>query len=273
MFRQLAKKFLLAVPDVRRVISERDSALAEVIRLHEKMGTQREVIGQLEGQRVPEHGKVVFSHWGEDSIAQFIFREFKLGRYLDIGCYHPALYSNTMSLYRQGWTGVNVDPNPFMIEQCRALRPKDVSVNKAVGAERGFMDYFNFHDWASSNTANKKFAEEVAAVSQVDVPKPTSVEVMTLEDIINEYFKGTAPEFVNIDVEELDVDVLKSGNWEKQRPLVVAVEDIKFIADRPGESPTYRFMRDHGYTLFSRCVFTSFFIEDGFNESAANFPS
>jgi FkbM family methyltransferase len=273
MFRQLAKKLVLSVPDIRRVMTERDTALAEVDSLRKQIHTQSDLIRELEEKQIPEHAKVAFSHWGEDSIVQFIFRDHKPGRYLDIGCYHPALYSNTMSLYRQGWTGVNVDPNPFMIGECRTLRPKDTSVNKAVGAERGFMEYFNFHDWASSNTANRKFAEEVAAVSRVGVPAPSIVEVLTLEELIDEYFQGMAPEFINIDVEELDVDVLRSGNWSKHRPLVIAVEDIRFVADRPGESPTYKFMLEHGYTLFSRCVFTSFFIEDGFNKSAAQFAS
>ncbi len=273
MLRQLAKKLMLSVPDVRRVVIERDSALATVESLHEQIKAQRDALDKLGAQHVPDHAKVVFSHWGEDSIAQFVFRDHRAGRYLDIGCYHPALYSNTMLLYQHGWTGVNIDPNPFMIGECRTHRPKDTSINKAVGAKRGVMEYFNFHDWASSNTANKEFAKEVAAVSRIDVPAPTIVEVLTLEDIIDEYFDGIAPEFVNIDVEELDVEVLMSGDWTKHRPLVIAVEDIKFIADKPHASATYRFMREHGYTLFSRCVFTSFFIEDSFNKSGAQFPS
>ncbi|WP_251882129.1 FkbM family methyltransferase [Achromobacter sp. Marseille-Q4954] len=222
---------------------------------------------------LPEHSKTVFSHWGEDSIEQFIFQDLSTGRYLDIGCYHPALYSNTMALYQRGWTGVNVDPNPFMIEQCGKYRPKDTSINKAVGAEKGHMEYYNFHDWASSNTANKDFAKAVAAVSEIEVPAPTLVEVLTLADIINEYFHGKAPDFLNIDVEELDIEVLDSGDWESHRPSVVAVEDISFVADRPADSTIHRFMRERDYILFSRCIFTSLYIERTFNNSGPKFLS
>lgn len=283
MFRRLAKKLLLSIPDIRRLIMERDAAQSESDMARREIEELRLRITSTEDERLslaerlahalPEHSKTVFSHWGEDSIEQFIFQDLSTGRYLDIGCYHPALYSNTMALYQRGWTGVNVDPNPFMIEQCGKYRPKDTSINKAVGAEKGHMEYYNFHDWASSNTANKDFAKAVAAVSEIEVPAPTLVEVLTLADIINEYFHGKAPDFLNIDVEELDIEVLDSGDWESHRPSVVAVEDISFVADRPADSTIHRFMRERDYILFSRCVFTSLYIERTFNNSGPKFLS
>lgn len=275
MLRPLARKILFSIPQVQRLARERDAAVAEVMHLRNHMESgsaqEKERLTQVESLLVPEHGKVVFSHWGEDSIVQSVFREFSEGRYLDIGCYHPSLYSNTMALYRLGWSGVNIDPNPFMIEQCRLIRPKDVSLNVAVGASAGHLEYFNFHDWASSNTASKKFAVEVAASCSITVPEPSLIEVVTLESIFDNYFARSAPDFVNIDVEELDLEVLKSGNWEKYRPKVIAVEDLKFSQQNPENSPLFAFMREQNYTMFSRCIFTSFYIENEFNRAGPQF--
>jgi FkbM family methyltransferase len=219
---------------------------------------------------IPEHAKVVYSHWGEDSIIDFVFANMTSGRYLDIGCYHPALYSNTMQLYTKGWNGVNIDPNPFMIEQCLQMRPRDISLKKAVGGKHGSIEYFSFHDWASSNTASEEFARAISVGQNLQMPTGQTVELVTLAEIMEAYFSDAAPDFVNIDVEDLDVDVLKSGDWTRFRPKLVAIEDFKFRTASPGDSAIYSFLSENGYLMVSRCIYTSFFIEQSFNKKSLN---
>src|SRR6266404_5627195 len=72
------------------------------------------------------------SQFGEDKIVASLLPE--KGTYLDIGAYHPHLYSNTYLLYKKGWSGTVVEPNPDMFVLWRVFRPKDTFVNCAVGS-------------------------------------------------------------------------------------------------------------------------------------------
>lgn len=289
MLRTAVKRVVLRFPLAKRVLDQRDSAthtanflsqrnaqleaeISNLKSLTEEKNVQLSLeIEALKQQVVPEFSKCVYSHWGEDSIIDFVFRNVANGRYLDIGCYHPALYSNTNLLQKKGWSGVNVDPNPFMISQFDKFRPADKNINAAVGRESGTIGYFNFHDWASSNTASPDFAERVAASDGIQLPEKTPVAVVTLADLMEGHFMDSPPDFMNIDVENLDVDVLKSGDWNKWRPKIVAIEDFAYQAERPKDSEIYRFMNDAGYTMFSRCIYTSFFIEKDYNAKTFSF--
>lgn len=290
MLRHRLKQLLLNFPEVRRVFDQRDTAVlaltearAENERLaravadaenHERLNAQlaqsaeqarsdidelSATVASLKDKQLPEFSKAVYSHWGEDSIIEYTLGAISNGRYLDIGCYHPALYSNTMKLYDKGWSGVNIDPNPYMIEQYATFRPRDISLNVAVGAARGTVEFFKFHDWASSNTGSRQFAEAIAEGSGISMPEATIVEVMPLLEIMETYFGGKAPDFMNIDVEEMDIDVLRSNDWGRYRPSLVAVEDLHFSFDSPEASGIYQFMIATGYEMFSRCIYTSFF--------------
>ncbi|WP_248320390.1 FkbM family methyltransferase [Caballeronia sp. Sq4a] len=292
MFRAMVKEVALNIPAVRRVFEQRDTALVGVERARTQAEDALRRLEQAERQlreaqdrvahlsdqlslpqveAIPEHATAVFAHWGEDSIVEFVFSNITDGRYLDIGCFHPALYSNTMRLYRKGWTGVNVDPNPFMIEQCRAMRPRDISLNKAVGKEHGTIEYYCFHDWASSNTASRDFARVIAENQNLEMPVGRTVELVTMSELMEAHFSEHTPDFVNIDVEDLDVEVLHSGDWTRFRPKLVAIEDIGFRIEAPEESRIYQFLRKQGYLMFSRCVYTSFFIEEDFNGKSFQF--
>ena len=64
---------------------------------------------------------------------------------MDIGCYHPSLFSNTKKLYDRGWQGVNIDPNIIdTIKLFDADRPRDTNINVAVAENMGEQKYFKF---------------------------------------------------------------------------------------------------------------------------------
>ena len=56
------------------------------------------------------------SQSGEDKFITKLFDENFKGKFLDIGCYHPTRHNNTYELYKKGWSGINIDLNPFTIE-------------------------------------------------------------------------------------------------------------------------------------------------------------
>ena len=158
-----------------------------------------------------------------------------------------------------------------MIEEFKKARPNDVSLNIAIGGDRRTMTYSVFNDWASSNTCSDEFARGISEGQHVAISRKIEIETKPIGEIMEEYFPEKAPEFLNIDVENLDYEVLSSTDWERFRPLIVAVEDFEYSANNPGISKIYKHLSDRGYLLFSRTIYTNFFIEHSFNDAYFRF--
>ncbi len=206
-------------------------------------------------------GRPAYAHWGEDLVVSYLLDEKRDGFYVDVGCYHPTLFSNTKLLFDAGWRGVNIDPNPFMIEQYRAARPGDVNLHLALSDSAGAeVDFFIFSDWASSNTASSAFAAEISKLQSVEVSRKIRVRCETLGNIFEQHCNGRSIDFLNVDVEALDLKVLRASDWEKWRPRVLAVEDFEFDFSRPDSSKIYGFLVSQRYEMVSRNVYTSIFV-------------
>ena len=74
-----------------------------------------------------EHPEIVFQNYsysqnGEDLILSRLLEGHPVGKYIDIGAHHPFRFSNTAKLYSEGWSGLNVDPNPTSIKDFETSR-------------------------------------------------------------------------------------------------------------------------------------------------------
>jgi FkbM family methyltransferase len=186
-----------------------------------------------------------YSQSGEDAIVQSALKS-KSGVYVDVGAYHPILYSNTYALYRRGWTGVVIDPNTLFKRLYDIFRPKDRFVQSGIAEEEGTLLYHRFND-AAYNTFDVASAKEYEGLRWLRLIGTDEVAVRPLSAVLAE--KGvTHIDFLNVDVEGKDLEVLRSHDWNIPT-LMIAVEDRNFNSDEPHLSPTYVFLRDKGYVL------------------------
>ena len=82
------------------------------------------------------------------------------------------------------------------------------------------------------------------------VQQKIGVQTMPLGAILDKNLVPNQPiDFMNIDAEGLDLEVLKSNNWLKYRPSVIAVEDGDFDIENKDASSIYRFLKEKEYTL------------------------
>lgn len=207
------------------------------------------------------HEKAAFAHWGEDQVIEHYLKEVAGGCYVDIGCYHPSLYSNTKILFNRGWSGINIDANPFMIEEFSRERPNDINLNIAIGLDQGMTTLMLFHNWASSNTVSSDFAEKIMEQQNIQVAKRINVPVFPLRSILDEYLGGRRISFMNIDIESVDLEALESNDWDKHRPTLLAIEDFEYEFSNPLKSRIFNFLAARDYVMVSRCVYTSFFLD------------
>ena len=81
-------------------------------------------------------GRKQYSQWGEDFFINSFFKNNNNGIYLDIGCFHPYMYSNTCLLHKKGWSGVNIDINPTSIDLFNIIRPNDINICAAISEKK-----------------------------------------------------------------------------------------------------------------------------------------
>ena len=199
---------------------------------------------------------ISFSQNGEDAVVCALLRNVENGVYVDVGAYHPFLYSNTYALYRKGWKGVVVDPNKMMNILYKIFRRRDTFVNLGVGSKKIPQTYFMFSDGAY-NTFDENVSVERKKMKHLSFLESIPVHVSPLSEIIK-HSKLPRIDFLNIDVEGMDMDVLLSHDWVV-RPRVIAVEDHKFSFSDPAQSTIYCFLTKKDYRLSSVTAFTLIF--------------
>lgn len=188
---------------------------------------------------------ISYSQSGEDLIIRS-FLSKKPGVYVDIGCYHPMLYSNTYRLYREGWQGIVIDPNPALRRLFRLFRPRDTFIHAGIGAQHEERTYFRFKDGAY-NTFDPESAKRYEARTKLLGSHPVTVrplrEVLAGVDRID---------LMNVDTEGLDLEVLESYDWHVM-PRIIIVEAL------PG-SPAAAFLEAKGYGLVGLTKLNSIYL-------------
>lgn len=205
--------------------------------------------------------KATFSGNGEDILLnEYLFKNQANGFYVDVGCFHPKLISNTHLLHKKGWTGINIDPNPETISLFNKYRPEDVNIQAGVAATEEELIYYNFSH-AGINTFSKEHADKKNSKAWSTLLSAEPVKCYPLSTILERYLPAnTQIDLLDIDVEELDLQVLRSNNWDKYRPRVVLVEDRDFRKQMT-DSEVYKYLVGQGYTFYSYCEMTLIMID------------
>jgi hypothetical protein len=105
-----------------------------------------------------------YSQEGEDRILLAWLSEIEAGFYVDVGAHHPKRFSNTALLYDRGWHGLNVDPMPGTKVLFNRARPRDITVEVAVGGGAGQTEYYLFDDPAL-NSSSRVGADRLVATT------------------------------------------------------------------------------------------------------------
>ena len=167
------------------------------------------------------------SQFGEDKKIIKLFKEKKNGTYLDLGCFHPIRQNNTYLFHKLGWKGINIDLNPVSIELFNIARPKDINICMAISSKKGSKNLFFDHELSSLNTISKNhtlFLKE--AFGKKDLKKKI-IKTNTLNNILKEN-KIKKIDFMNIDIEGNELEVLKTLNFKKLDIKVICIEIVNY---------------------------------------------
>jgi FkbM family methyltransferase len=199
------------------------------------------------------YANVSYSQEGEDRVLLTLFEDFPKdyrGFYVDIGAHHPWRFSNTFLFYKMGWSGINIDATPGSMESFRRHRRRDINLELGIGPTAGEITFYCFNEPAL-NTFDEKIAQSRDGQQGYHVIAKKSVLVMTLEAVLDKHLpEGKKIDFLSIDVEGLDLMVLKSNNWNKYRPLYLLVEEP--LHSSAAGNATLAYVSQFGYQMVSR---------------------
>lgn len=206
--------------------------------------------------------QVSYSQQGEDLAISRFFENRQEGYYVDVGAFHPKLYSNTFLFYLKGWRGINIEPNSQIISEFEKYRPRDKNICIAIGETPGILPYFMF-DQPALNSFSKEHALYWNSKQGFSLLRTIDIEMVTLENILDRNLPdGQSIDFLNVDVESFDLQVLRSNNWKKYRPKLVLAETSIYESDRLSDNGIISYLDSVGYKLWNVEGGTLIFIDN-----------
>jgi FkbM family methyltransferase len=209
--------------------------------------------------------KKSYAQCGEDLIMRHIFNALQITTptYLDIGAHHPSYLNNTKVFYDEGARGVNIEPDPSLIAAFHKRRPRDLNLNVGVGGCSGTLPFY-IMSTQTLNTFSEVEAKAVSREGKVAIEKVIDIPVVTVNDVIKDHF-SRPPDIISLDVEGMDLAILRSLDFANYRPKVLCVETITFSDHRQGRKipEIAEIMRDNRYFAYADTNVNTLFVDRG----------
>ncbi len=195
-------------------------------------------------------GDMFYSQFGEDRILSRLFSGRTGGVCIEVGANNGVDGSTTLFFEQQGWDCVLIEPNPALCEALRRRRRAQV-FECAVSSSEGV---------ATLHVAEgADLAHAVSALGAEDhgrrilrqhgfATHPVDVRTRRLDDVLDEAGLGGPIDFISIDVEGHELEVLRGFSLDRWRPTVLIVEDNSAAWD----GDVSRYLGERGYVRFNR---------------------
>ena len=183
--------------------------------------------------RSKRDGRASYAQCGEDMIVDFLLMWLGSNSttYLDIGAHHPTWLSNTYHFYRMGHRGVLIEPDADLCQRLHSKRPADKVLNLAVGTTGDDVMSMYVMTSRTLNTLDKAQAEALQSAGRERIEAVREVRRVGINQILADHFPSVAPDFVSLDIEGLDFDILQAWDFERFRPKVFCVETLTYAQD------------------------------------------
>lgn len=180
----------------------------------------------------------------EDYYLNLAFAGQPSGSYIDIGAGHPVEDNVSYWFYLQGWSGLVAEPQDKLLASYAQIRPRDIREHRLVGREAGTASFFRFDELHGLSTTSREAAE---AATQFEKTFTTeTMEVTTLRRLAEEH-RLHRVDFLKVDVEGAEEDVLAGADWSSFRPRILLGEVISPGSLVDAEPAWHGLLIRHGY--------------------------
>lgn len=207
-----------------------------------------------------------YSQYGEDRImlallrAQVCDREsrsFQSIKYIEIGGNHPVRNSNTWLLYKLGCSGTLVEANPKLASLLSQVRPRDQVVPVAVvpdAQERVLLHLGKYDELSSLRADHIESFGDFNGLGGIE--RAISVPAININTLLEQ--TPDPLDYLSIDVEGLDVDLLEALDFARFQPAFIQAEPSEHFL-RGNTNRMIDVMQRNNYVLLARtegnCIF------------------
>jgi FkbM family methyltransferase len=159
----------------------------------------------------------------EDYVLDQVFCDVAQGTYIDVGGGHPVADNVSFYAYLKGWRGLVVEPQESLAAAYAGIRPRDSVVAHLAGRTDGEISFHvvdGLHGLSSAVQANADSAAKYGASYRT-----VKRRVRPLSHLIDDASLGRI-DFLKIDVEGAEADVLAGIDFTRHRPRVILVEAV-----------------------------------------------
>lgn len=190
---------------------------------------------------------VIASHDRETSLV----REFFGGRpgfFVELGANDPHEGSQTWHLERRGWSGILIEPQPELAAKLRKMRTAQVFAVACSSPDNSGRSLAFYVAGPMSSLDRERMAPGAAPKAVIEVP------TTTLDEVLVEAKAPARLDFLSIDVEGHEIDVLRGFDFSRWRPRLILLED------HVGNLAKHRFLTAAGYRLVRRSGFNGWYV-------------
>jgi FkbM family methyltransferase len=185
-----------------------------------------------------QFGGAVAADREQQLIAQF-FGD-RIGYFVEVGANEPRLRSQTFHLEQKGWTGLLIEPQPELAARLQAERKARVFPVACSSPENAGRSLPLHVAGPLSSLDRSGMAPSAVPDAVIDVP------IRTLDQILEEAGAPEGFDFLSIDVEGHEIEVLRGFNVARWRPRLVMIEDHVPDLSR------HKFLKSAGYRIVRR---------------------
>lgn len=192
-----------------------------------------------------------FGQFETDRYIKKYFPDDYTGSCIEVGAAHGIVSSNTLYFEKKGWKCLCIEPNPNLYRQL--VKNRKFCVNYAVSDIN--RDDVYFHIFVLPNKdetaiSSLSFDNRLLKSHQIINDYRIKVKVRTLDYILEEtkFFDGKL-DFISIDTEGTELDVIKGLNLEKYRPKLLVVENNFNDHDVKNYLKNFKYVLDFRYII------------------------
>ena len=191
-----------------------------------------------------------YAEFAEDVMVNRILKKIKKGFYVDIGAYHPYKGSLTYNLYNRKWNGINLDISKSSIDLFNIARPSDININCAVSEFNGETFYYE----------NSPINQQNSLIPQDENQKKIKIQSYKLSEILKMQNINSV-DYINIDTEGNELEVLMGIDFSKINPTLFTIEDNSFDLNNEIKKKKIIYLKEKNYELINIIGVTMFFVK------------
>lgn len=202
-----------------------------------------------------------YSQCGQDYIVNFLFGGKRDGFFLDIGGNDPIMINNTYYFEQLGWSGLAFEPLKKYVDKWKERKTECIQI--ALGNSEEEIEFVEAKKDYLSRRLDGKLIETVN-LDEAEIIEKYVVKQRKLSDVLNE--RGIHNiDYMSLDVEGAEFDILEGINWEKDIIKVISVENEDGFNM---ENKIRDYLYSKGYIYWARIEQDDIFIlDEEFNNS------